>query len=220
MDYDRELFESNPSVRYIIGLDEAGRGPLAGPLSVGLYVLEKGAPFIDGVDDSKQMTLEKRESLFGKIANSGDWKSRLAPPGYVDQYNIYDATRRVMTDMVLELSPEIRERCLVVTDAMPLELPDMRQLNPVKGDALSYTVGCASIIAKVIRDREMVKLDTLYPGYGFARNKGYGTKEHLGALSKLGPSPAHRYSFAPVKKVCSRPEYDLFHNCTTESEEP
>lgn len=177
----------------IAGMDEAGRGPLAGPVVVACVALPLDAP-IDGVDDSKKLSPAKREKLYALI------RSRSLSIGLgqvdaeeIDALNILEATRRAMEQAVRAMCPPAPD--LVLVDAVTgLDLP-MAQQAIVGGDRLSYLIGAASIVAKVTRDAQMAAWDAVYPGYGFARNKGYGTAEHIAALRRLGPCPLHRRSF-------------------------
>lgn len=181
--------------RVVAGVDEAGRGPLAGPVVAAAVVLDP-ASIPDGITDSKKLTPDARERLFEAILASADVGIALSDPEQIDRDNILAATLDAMRRAVGELtaSPGL---VLVDGNRAP-DLPCACQ-TVVKGDLKSLSVAAASIVAKVSRDRMMTRLDALYPGYGFARHKGYGTAEHLVALERLGPSPQHRRSFRPVR---------------------
>ena len=179
----------------VAGVDEAGRGPLAGPVVAAAVVLDPHS-IPDGITDSKKLTAEVRERLFEAILQSADVGIALSDPEQIDRDNILAATLDAMRRAVGELTAS---PALVLVDgnrAPPLECACQ---TVVKGDLRSLSVAAASIVAKVSRDRMMTRLDALYPGYGFARHKGYGTAEHLAALGNLGPSPQHRRSFRPVR---------------------
>lgn len=176
----------------VLGIDEAGRGPLAGPLCVAGVVFEPGYenPLIY---DSKAISEKRRNELFDVIREDAlYYEIRLVTPEEIDRFNIYRATQKAMLEIALEIPADA-----VLTDAMPLEL-DKPMEALIKGDQKSESIAAASILAKVTRDRIMEEYDRIYPGYGFARNKGYPTKEHLDALSRLGITPIHRRSYGPV----------------------
>lgn len=185
----------------IAGVDEAGRGPLAGPVVAAAVVLHASScpSWLRSVRDSKQLTPAKRELLFRYIREEavavgvGSVKSEV-----IDEKGIVAATRLAMCLAVERLSsfPDF-----VLIDAMSLPALDVPQRGIVKGDNISLTIAAASIVAKVVRDRLMVKMDGFHPHYGLARNKGYGTPEHLEALQRFGPCPLHRRSFAPVREL-------------------
>jgi ribonuclease HII len=193
--YERAHYEQG---RWLVaGVDEAGRGPLAGPVVVGAVILPPSCR-LTGLDDSKKLTATEREALYARI------KERALAVSYVavgvediDRVNIYQATVQGMYAAVaaLALAPEA-----VLVDAVPLRFLSVPHQPIIGGDALSASIAAASIIAKVERDRIMTELDGRYPGYGFARHKGYCTPEHLAALGRLGPCAAHRRSFAPVRR--------------------
>ena len=167
----------------LAGMDEVGRGPLAGPVVVGCVVMPP-EPLLPYVNDSKKLSEKRREALYEQIlATSLAHSTAWVGPEVIDEINILEATKRGFAgDMIL-------------VDAVEgLRLP-CRARPLVHGDALSYMIGAASIVAKVTRDRYMVELDARYPMYGFARNKGYGTAEHIAALKQYGPCPIHRRSF-------------------------
>jgi len=182
---------------HIAGIDEAGRGPLAGPVVAAACILP--AKFeLSGLNDSKQVTESKRERLFQEIKEQAlGFAVGSAEPAEIDALNILQATKLAMKRAVENL--KVRPHFLLI-DA--LELPSIKipQRGIIGGDALSASIAAASILAKVSRDHWMSELHGLYPEYGFAKNKGYGTKEHLDALRRFGPCPLHRKSFAPVNQ--------------------
>ena len=187
--FEKELLASG--ARLIGGMDEAGRGPLAGPV-VAAAVIMPLDDIIEGVDDSKKVSEKKREKLFDEIIKKAiAYKICLADEKVIDDINILNATKKAMTECVMGLSvrPDI-----VLVDAVKLSL-EVPTKAIIKGDALSYSIAAASILAKVYRDRLMREYDIIYPAYGFAKHKGYGTKEHIDAIRSVGPSPIHRRSF-------------------------
>ncbi len=182
-------------VGLVAGVDEAGRGPLAGPVVAAAVILDPGRR-VRGLQDSKVLTPERREELFLVISD----RARaigvgIVDHGTIDRINILRATETAMLEALtrLAVAPE-----LVITDFVALRALACPQKNLVDGDARCATVAAASIIAKVTRDRMMLELDTKYPEYGFARHKGYATPEPLTALDRLGPCPIHRRTFAGV----------------------
>ena len=187
----------------IAGTDEAGRGPLAGPVVAAAVILPTGLdiPFLN---DSKQLTDRRRRLLFAEInekAIAFAWSQ--VKPAEIDLINIYQASRQAMHQALAGLKQPFD---LVLSDAMPL--PDLAVpcVPIIRGDALSASIAAASVIAKVVRDDLMAEFDELYPGYGFGQHKGYGTPAHLKALRTLGPCAIHRRSFAPVKSWRSTDE--------------
>ena len=205
---DDELLRTERELRaegfhFIAGVDEAGRGPLAGPV-VAAAVILPDLPELPGVFDSKQLTDSERRLLRDEL---------LALPGIVyaiaesdnsviDEINILNATHRAMRQAVLKLTPSAD---FILVDGLPVSGFSVPCRNLVKGDARSAGIAAASILAKVYRDELMEQYDAVYPGYGFAAHKGYGTAEHLDALKRLGPSPIHRTSFRPVHDLISPP---------------
>ena len=187
----------------IAGVDEAGRGPLAGPVVAAAVILYQNAP-IPGVDDSKKLSESRRESLYEEILQkSAGYGIGIVSREIIDQINILQASLEAMKQAVLKLPIE-PDFLLIDGPYLPdVDLP-MKALP--HGDSLSLSVAAASIIAKVTRDRIMRKLDRMYPQYGFLRNKGYPTPEHLAALDKFGPCEIHRRSFAPVIEKLYQPE--------------
>ena len=180
----------------VAGVDEAGRGPLAGPVVAAAVILEPGGRW-DGLNDSKQMSAETRETLYARVlieARAFAWA--VIGPRAIDRLNIrrarLEAMRRAVTR--LRVAPT-----LVLVDGN-VDVPGLRQPQHavVGGDASMISIAAASVLAKVVRDRIMERLDRVWPAYGFARHKGYGTREHLDAIARLGPCALHRYSFTPV----------------------
>ena len=186
-------YEKNFSEKLIAGIDEAGRGPLAGPVVCACVIMPMGEDdIIDGINDSKQLSEKKREFLYDKIIEKAISYSIVEiDKDKIDEINIYQATRLGMK-LALEGLKVKPERVLI--DAMKIET-SLPQNNIIKGDTLSYNIAAASILAKVYRDRLMVKYDKIYPQYGFAKHKGYGTKSHYEALKKYGKTQIHRESF-------------------------
>lgn len=185
----------------ICGIDEAGRGPLAGPVVVAACILP---PFlrIEGINDSKKLTEKKRKELYKIIVkNAIDYKIVFVSEKEVDELNIYQATKKGMLEAVngLSVTPDH-----VLIDAMPLNELKIPHTSIIHGDARCASVAAASIIAKVTRDEYMEKMDIKYPNYGFKKHKGYGTKNHIEALEKYGPCKIHRKTYAPVSKYFSK----------------
>jgi ribonuclease HII len=185
--------------RLVAGVDEVGRGPLAGPVVAGAVILPPRRPFswLEHVRDSKELPAQRREELATCI-----WCDALAvglgsvAPAGIDEVGIVPATRRAMLEALAGLTAAPH---YIIVDALPLPELSLPHKPIVNGDALSISIACASIVAKVARDGLMAREDRRYPGYGFARNKGYGTPEHLAALRCRGPCDIHRRTFAPVR---------------------
>lgn len=182
---------------YIAGVDEVGRGPLAGPVMAAACILP--ARFnLPGLNDSKKLSESKREKLFEQIKSQAlGYAIGSAEPAEIDVLNILEATKLAMKRAVEGLN---RRPQFLLIDALELPLVKIPQKGIIKGDELSASIAAASIMAKVTRDRWMIELHKIYPEYGFDRNKGYGTKEHMEALNAYGPCPIHRQSFSPVEK--------------------
>jgi ribonuclease HII len=192
----------------LIGVDEAGRGPLAGPV-IAAAVLFPPHASIPGVEDSKRLSPKERDLLFVEISKValGVGIGTIGPD-VIDRVNILRATHQAMLDAVAALPTDPG---LVLVDGLPVPGTPWPQLALVGGDGLSLSIAAASIVAKVTRDRLMCDLDLIHPGYGFARHKGYCTPQHLDALRRLGPCSAHRTSFAPVREALSPlPSLPLF----------
>lgn len=182
---------------YVCGIDEVGRGPLAGPVVAGAVILPKDCKILY-INDSKKLSAKKREELFDIIEKEAIAIGiGLVPQDRIDEINILQATYEAMRMAIgnLKVKPGV-----LLNDAVTIPEVDIPQVPIIKGDAKSISIGAASIMAKVYRDRMMVEYDKMYPGYGFASNKGYGSKEHMEALRKMGPTPIHRRSF--IKGIC------------------
>ncbi|WP_458072479.1 ribonuclease HII [Rhodanobacter sp. BL-MT-08] len=183
----------------VAGVDEAGRGPLAGPLSVAAVILDPDRP-IAGLNDSKKLSEAKREALYPLIVERAlAWCVVLIEPEEIDRLNIFQATMTGMSRAVAGLAL-MADEALIDGNKLPKDLP-CRGRAIVGGDALEPAISAASILAKVTRDRLMVAMESHHPGYGFAAHKGYPTPAHLAALSLLGPCQQHRRSFAPVRRM-------------------
>ena len=194
----REAPAADAVLRFIAGVDEAGRGPLAGPVAVAAVILDPSKPRIRGLDDSKKLTHAKREALYEKIVERAlSYSIVMVMSDEIDRINIFQATMTGMSRALAGLTPSAHE-AWIDGNALPRDLPCAGRAI-IGGDALEPAISAASILAKVTRDRWMVELDREHPGYGFAEHKGYGTPAHLAALQRLGPCPHHRRSFAPVK---------------------
>lgn len=177
---------------YICGIDEAGRGPLAGPVVAGAVILPRGCEILH-LNDSKKLSAARREELYDEIMEKAvSVGVGMASPARIDEINILQATYEAMRQAVDSLSTEPE---LLLNDAVTIPEMTIPQVPIIKGDAKSVSIAAASIIAKVTRDRLMIQYDDILPGYGFAQNKGYGSKEHIEALKSLGPTPIHRRSF-------------------------
>ena len=200
--YERSLLAQD--LYPFAGIDEAGRGPLAGPVTAAAAVLpeawiEGGLPDeLKGLNDSKKLTEKKRERLYAAIRALPGIDCAVAniDAAEIDRINILEATHVAMNTALAGLKETPRH---ALVDGRPVKTLTVSQTAIVKGDSLSFSIAAASILAKVSRDRLMLKYDREYPAYGFAAHKGYGTKQHLAAIAKHGPSPIHRLSFAPLK---------------------
>lgn len=186
--------------QYVAGIDEAGRGPLAGPVVAAAVILPEGC-LINGVNDSKQLSPAQREKLYPEIkAHALGVGVGIIEAGEIDRINILQATLKAMRQAVRELPGQVQ---YLLIDALTIPGVTVPQRKIIKGDSLSISIAAASIIAKVTRDHLMAEYDKQYPAYGFRHNSGYGTAEHLTALLKYGPCAIHRRSFAPVKELCA-----------------
>lgn len=184
--------EQYSKYEYICGVDEVGRGPLAGPVVAGAVILPKGCRILY-INDSKQLSEKKREELYDIIMKQAVAVGiGCSTPERIDEINILQATYEAMREAISKLEPEPD---LLLNDAVTIPQVKIRQVPIIKGDAKSISIGAASIVAKVTRDRLMVQYDEIYPEYGFASHKGYGAQAHVDALRKYGPCPIHRRSF-------------------------
>ena len=207
--FERELLLQG--LRWIAGVDEAGRGPLAGPVVAAAVMfpeqwLKGGLPDeLNGLNDSKQLSEKQRERFFEVLTTGDGIQFAIAQmdAGQVDEINILQATHRAMNDALAQLQPAPQHALVDGTRVKTLRFP---QTPIVKGDARSFSIAAASVLAKVTRDRLMVEYHERWPAYGFADHKGYGTAQHLAAIAEHGPCPIHRRSFAPLKQ----PEPELF----------
>ncbi len=198
-EFEEKLYDEG--FHCICGVDEAGRGPLAGPVVVASCILP---PFlrIDGINDSKQLSAKKRQELYKLIIkNAVSYNIVFISEEDIDNLNIYQATKKGMLEAIkgLKVKPDY-----ALIDAMPLGELDIPHNSIIHGDARCASVAAASILAKVTRDEYMEKMDIKYPNYGFKKHKGYGTKAHIEALEKYGPCPIHRKTYAPVSKYFSK----------------
>ncbi|WP_298590318.1 ribonuclease HII [uncultured Selenomonas sp.] len=198
--YHYEFLAREKGCTLVAGVDEAGRGPLAGPVVVAAVILPLGL-FLPHLNDSKKLSAAVREELFSAIMKSAVAVEIVSiSEKIIDERNIYQATKQGMYEAVSALRPQPQH---VLLDAVPLKLP-MTSSPIVHGDAKSASIAAASIAAKVTRDRLMLKYDEEYPQYGFKKHKGYGTAEHLAALQEYGSCPIHRRSFEPIRSMAAR----------------
>lgn len=194
---ETELHKSG--ITHLAGVDEAGRGPLAGPVVVAAVILPHGVQ-LPGLNDSKKIPEQRREALYELIiACAICYSIQIISSAIIDELNILRATHKGMRDALrgLAIVPQ-----LALIDGLPLPKSPIEQQNLIKGDSRSASIAAASILAKVTRDRLLLELDALYPEYGFARHKGYPTADHITALQTHGPCPEHRRSYGPVREVC------------------
>lgn len=197
LDYQEQFYSDK--VKLIVGVDEAGRGPLAGPVVAAACILSR-AYINNDINDSKQLSEKKREELFDVILeNAVAYGVGIVSAEEIDKLNIYEATKKAMKEAIANLKHSYD---LILTDAMPLKGFDVEVVPIIKGDAKALPIAAASIIAKVTRDRMMKELGEKYPDYGFEIHKGYGTKKHMDALKKYGAiKGVHRYTYKPVAKI-------------------
>ncbi len=195
--YEKELYTDN--IQYIAGVDEVGRGPLAGPVVAAAVILPKEF-ILPGLNDSKKLSEQKREELFTIISKEAiSIGIGIVSAKEIDEINIYQASKLAMKKAVLQLNPAPSH---LLIDAMQISI-DIPQTPIIKGDSKSYSIAASSVIAKVTRDRLMKRIAEMYPQYGFDKHMGYGTPSHLEALKLHGRIEEHRLSFSPVQQVCS-----------------
>ena len=194
--YEKELYTQG--IQLIAGVDEVGRGPLAGPVVAAAVILPENCK-IPGLNDSKKIPKSKHKEIYEAVLqNAIAIGIGVKDNQVIDQVNIYEATKLAMMEAIGQLDPQPQH---LLIDAMRLDLP-IPQTSIIKGDANSLSIAAASIVAKVTRDQMMEEFDCEYPGYDFTQNVGYGTANHLAGLHKLGVTPIHRRSFEPVKSMC------------------
>ena len=194
--YEKELYAQG--IDLIAGVDEVGRGPLAGPVVAAAVILPKACKIL-GLNDSKKIPKSKHKEIYEAVLqNAIAIGIGIKDNHVIDQVNIYEATKLAMMEAIGQLEPQPQH---LLIDAMKLDLP-ISQTSIIKGDANSLSIAAASIVAKVTRDQMMEEFDCEYPGYDFTQNAGYGTANHLAGLDKLGVTPIHRRSFEPVKSMC------------------
>ncbi len=194
--YEKECYARE--IELIAGVDEVGRGPLAGPVVAAAVILPKGSK-IPGLNDSKKIPKSKHKEIYEAVLQEAIAIGiGVKDNQVIDQVNIYEATKLAMMEAIGQLDPQPQH---LLIDAMKLDL-SIPQTSIIKGDANSLSIAAASIVAKVTRDQMMEEFDKEYPGYDFAQNAGYGTANHLAGLDQLGVTPIHRRSFEPVKSIC------------------
>ena len=195
-EYENDCFAKG--YKMIGGIDEAGRGPLAGPVVAACCILDPNEKIL-GLDDSKKLSEKKREELFEKIKEKAlAYAICSSTPEEIDEINILEATKKAMRNCVKELASKGKSPDILLIDAVNLSGTGLDVIPIIKGDAKSDSIAAASILAKVTRDHIMMEYDEQYPGYGFAKHKGYGTKDHYTAIREKGMTPIHRRSFLKV----------------------
>ena len=205
--FDQEDKLKSQGYELIAGVDEAGRGALAGPVVAGAVILPGSAylPWFKLVRDSKELSPRKREFLFNLISKEAlAVGTGIIAPEVIDSINILKATKLAMMEAVKKLPQQPQ---FLLIDRLTLPQCPIPQRGITRGDKLCLSIACASIVAKVTRDRIMEELDKAYPAYGLAKHKGYGTREHIARLRQLEPSPIHRLSFAPIRNVSYKPNF-------------
>lgn len=201
-EFERELWSRGATL--VAGVDEAGRGPLAGPVAAAAVIFpshwcERGIDArLRDLNDSKQLTEAQREIFYSFLTSHPEVRCAIAlvDAATIDRINILQATHRAMNEALAQLQPQPEH---VLVDGRPVKSMKLPSTAIVKGDSLSYSIAAASVLAKVTRDRMMLEYHEQFPAYGFAEHKGYGTPQHLAALAQHGPCPIHRRSFAPLK---------------------
>ncbi|MBO5478467.1 MAG: ribonuclease HII [Clostridia bacterium] len=190
---EEKIYQDNKEINYICGIDEAGRGPLAGPVVVASVIMPKDS-MIEGVNDSKKVSEKKREELYDKIIEEAiSYGVGIIDQNEIDEINILEATKKGLTASIKELT--VKPDVILVDALKEIDTLGISYKSIIKGDALCYSISAASIIAKVTRDRIMRQWDEIYPQYGFEKHKGYGTAAHIAAIKEYGICPIHRRSF-------------------------
>ncbi|MFB0681062.1 ribonuclease HII [Streptococcus pyogenes] len=201
LSYEKALYKKG--YQAIAGIDEVGRGPLAGPVVAACVILPKYCK-IKGLNDSKKIPKAKHETIYQAVKEKAlaiGIGIGIIDNQLIDEVNIYEATKLAMLEAIKQLEGQLTQPDYLLIDAMTLDIA-ISQQSILKGDANSLSIAAASIVAKVTRDQMMANYDRIFPGYGFAKNAGYGTKEHLQGLKAYGITPIHRKSFEPVKSMC------------------
>lgn len=189
---EQKIYETE-NIKYIAGIDEAGRGPLAGPVVVGVVIMPKDS-MIEGVNDSKKVSEKKREKLYDEITKEAiAWGVGIIDQKEIDEINILNATKKAVTTAIASL--KVRPDLILVDALTNIDTLGVPYKSIIKGDAKEYSIAAASIIAKVTRDRIMREWDEIYPEYGFSKHKGYGTANHIKVIKEIGPCILHRKSF-------------------------
>ena len=189
---EQKIYETE-NIKYIAGIDEAGRGPLAGPVVVGVVIMPKDS-MIEGINDSKKVSEKKREKLYEEITNEAiEWGVGIIDQKEIDEINILNATKKAVTTAIASL--KVRPDLILVDALTNIDTLGVPYKSIIKGDAKEYSIAAASIIAKVTRDRIMREWDEVYPEYGFSKHKGYGTANHIKVIKEIGPCMLHRKSF-------------------------
>lgn len=190
---EKDIYDNDSNIQYICGIDEAGRGPLAGPVVVASVIMPKDS-MIEWVNDSKKVSEKRREELYDIITKEAiSYGIAIIDEEVIDEINILNATKKGLTDSLKEL--EVKPDLIMVDALNGIDTLQIPYMSLIKGDAKCYSIAAASILAKVTRDRIMRKYDELYPEYGFAGHKGYGTAAHISKIKEIGPCPIHRKSF-------------------------
>lgn len=190
---EEDIYQKHPEISYICGIDEAGRGPLAGPVVVASVIMPRDS-MIEGVNDSKKVSEKKREELYDKIIEEAiSYGIGVIDQKEIDEINILEATKKGLTTSLKEL--KVKPNVILVDALKGINTLGIPYQSIIKGDALCYSISAASILAKVTRDRMMRQWDEIYPQYGFEKHKGYGTKAHIVAIKEYGLCPIHRKSF-------------------------
>lgn len=190
-EFEQKLYDDK--IKYIAGVDEAGRGPLAGPVVIGCVIMKKES-FIEYVNDSKKVSEKRREMLYEKITDEAiSWSTGIVWQKEIDEINILNATKKALTMAIDNL--DVKPNMILVDALDKIDTRGIPYISVIKGDAKIYSISAASIIAKVTRDRIMREYDEVYPEYGFSAHKGYGTAKHIKAIKEYGICPLHRKSF-------------------------
>ena len=190
---ENDIYKNDPNIKYICGIDEAGRGPLAGPVVVASVIMPKDS-MIDRANDSKKVSEKRREELYEVIINEAiSYGIGIVDENTIDEINILNATKKGLTDSIKDL--KVRPDLIIVDALKGIDTLQIPYMSIIKGDAKCYSISAASILAKVTRDRIMRRYDEMYPEYGFEKHKGYGTALHIEKIKEIGPCPIHRNTF-------------------------